>query len=37
VSKGLSDGEEVIISAIGTPIEGLRVEVKNTFLTENIE
>ena len=37
VSKGLSDGEEVIISAIGTPIEGLRVEVKNTLLTENIE
>jgi multidrug efflux system membrane fusion protein len=31
VSKGLKEGAEVIVSAIGTPIEGLKLEVKNSF------
>ena len=29
VSEGLKEGAEVIVSAIGTPIEGLKLEVKN--------
>jgi multidrug efflux system membrane fusion protein len=31
VSKGLKEGAEVIVSAIGTPITGLKLEVKNSF------
>jgi|TARA_B110000503_G_scaffold41369_1_gene68052 membrane fusion protein, multidrug efflux system len=31
LSKGLKEGAEVIVSAIGTPIEGLKLEVKNSF------
>ncbi|MCS5593208.1 MAG: efflux RND transporter periplasmic adaptor subunit [Porticoccaceae bacterium] len=30
VSEGLKEGSEVIVSAIGTPIEGLKLEVKNS-------
>jgi multidrug efflux system membrane fusion protein len=31
ISEGLKDGVEVIVSALGTPIEGLKVEVKNSL------
>ena len=31
LSKGLKEGAEVIVSAIGTPIEGIKLEVKNSF------
>lgn len=30
ISEGLKDGVEVIVSAIGTPIEGIKLEVKNS-------
>jgi RND family efflux transporter MFP subunit len=31
VSEGLKEGTEVIVSAIGTPIEGLKLEVRNSL------
>ena len=31
VSEGLNEGAEVIVSAIGTPIKGLKLEVKNSL------
>ena len=31
ISEGLEDGAEVIVSAIGTPIEGLKLKVKNSL------
>jgi hypothetical protein len=31
VSTGLKEGAEVIVSAIGTPIEGQKLEVKNSL------
>jgi hypothetical protein len=30
ISEGFKGGAEVIVSAIGTPIEGLKLEVKNS-------
>jgi hypothetical protein len=30
ISEGLKDDVEVIVSAIGTPIEGIKLEVKNS-------
>jgi RND family efflux transporter MFP subunit len=29
ISEGLEDGDEIVISALGTPIEGLKLRVKN--------
>ncbi len=33
VSEGLNEGAEIIVSAIGTPIEGQKLEVKNSLNT----
>ena len=30
VESGLSDGDRLIVSALGTPIEGIKLEIKNT-------
>ncbi len=37
ISEGLKDGVEVIVSALGTPIEGLKVEVKNSLSKRSSE
>jgi len=37
ISEGLKNGAEVIVSAIGTPIEGLNVEVKNSVSNGSAE
>jgi RND family efflux transporter MFP subunit len=37
VSEGLKEGAEVIVSAIGTPIEGLKLEVKNSITNGSAE
>jgi multidrug efflux system membrane fusion protein len=37
ISEGLKDGVEVIVSALGTPVEGLKVEVKNSLSKRSSE
>jgi len=37
ISEGLKDGVEVIVSALGTPTEGLKVEVKNSLSKRSSE
>lgn len=37
ISEGLKDGVEVIVSAIGTPIEGIKLEVKNSVSNGSAE